>query len=110
MNVVHVERRPGKWWAVLQFPLTRILIAFGAIVLFAFPILAAASAMHLHGLAFASLHLLAALVAWGIYLLYVRWLERRPATELQVALLLPQFTKGFAIGVGLYCITVGILW
>ncbi|HEV2333303.1 MAG TPA: type II CAAX endopeptidase family protein [Gammaproteobacteria bacterium] len=110
MNVVRVERRPGKLWAVLQFPLTRILIAFGAIALVAFPVLAGASAAHLHGLAFAAAHLLSGLLAWGIYLAYVRLLERRKLVEFPSGTMLPQLLQGFAVGLALYCATVGILW
>lgn len=104
------EQRSAKLWAILQFPLTRILIAFGAIVLFAFSILVAASAAHLHGLAYAAAHLLSALVAWGVYVIYVRRLERRSPVELALSGSLPQLAKGFGIGVALYCVTVGILW
>lgn len=104
------DAKPGRLQAFLRFPLTRMLIAFGAIVLLAFPILAAASALHLHGLAFAAAHLLSALVAWGVYVAYVCILERRPVAELELHVLLPQFTKGFAVGVAMYCATIGILW
>lgn len=110
MSDTQIEQRPGKLWAVLQHPLTRMLIGFGAIVLLAFPILAAGSALHLHGLAFASLHLLSGLVAWAIYLVYVRVLERRTAAELELPHLLPRFATGFAIGAAMYCVTIGILW
>lgn len=110
MNVVQMEQRPGKLLAVLQSPPIRILIAFGAIALVAFPILAGASASHLHGLAFAAAHLLAALLAWGIYLAYVRLLERRKLVEFPPGGLLPQFAQGFAVGLALYCATIGILW
>lgn len=104
------EKRPGRLQAVLQFPLTRIAVGFLAIALIAFPILVAANAVHLHGIAFASMHLLSGLAAWGIYLVYVKIIERRQATELEPRLLVPQFAKGFGIGVALYCITIGALW
>ena len=105
-----IEKRPDKLESVLQFPLTRMVIGFLAIALIAFPILVAANAAHLHGIAFASMHLLSGLAAWGIYLVYVRVIERRKAAELEPRLLVPQFTRGFAIGVGLYCVTIGVLW
>ncbi|HET7175894.1 MAG TPA: type II CAAX endopeptidase family protein [Gammaproteobacteria bacterium] len=107
---MNIERRSGKLWAVLQFPLTRMAIGFLAIVLFAFSILAGASALHLHGLAYATMHLLSGLVAWGVYLVYVRVLEHRTAAELELPHSMPRFAKGFGIGLVLYCVTIGILW
>ncbi|HEV2111503.1 MAG TPA: type II CAAX endopeptidase family protein [Gammaproteobacteria bacterium] len=105
-----IEKHPGRLQSVLQFPLTRMAIGFLAIALLAFPILVTANAAHLHGVAFAAMHLLSGLAAWGIYLVYVRTFERRKATELELRWLMPQFAKGFAIGVGLYCVTIGVLW
>ncbi len=110
MDRTSVNRRPGKLWAFLQNPLTRIVIAFGAIVLFAGPLLAGASSAHLHGLLGAGVHLLSALGAWVIYLVYVHYLEGRKPDELALRDLLPQFSKGFAIGAGIFCTSVGILW
>jgi membrane protease YdiL (CAAX protease family) len=105
-----MNHRAGKFGTFLQFPLTRLVVAFGAIALFAFPIFAASSAAHLRGLAASALHLIAALGAYGIYLAYVRLLEQRSPTELALRDLLPQFTRGFIIGTGLFCATVIILW
>lgn len=104
------QRRPDRLQAVLQFPLTRMAIGFLAIALIAFPILVVGKDARLHGVAFASMHLLSGLAAWGIYLVYVRFLEKRKVTELEPRLLLPQFATGFAIGAALYCVTIGILW
>lgn len=106
MNTI---RSPGMLWKVLRFPLTRIIIAFGAIVLVAFPILIVAKTAKLHGFAYAIAHLCSALVAVAIYLAYVRWLERRIATELAPAAALPGFSKGFGVGALLSCMTVGVL-
>jgi hypothetical protein len=99
----------GKLWAFLQFPLTRLVVAFGAIAALVFPIFAASNAAHLHGLAASCLHLIAALGACGIYIAYVRLLERRSPTELALSDLLPQFSRGFLIGTGLFCATIIIL-
>jgi uncharacterized protein len=96
-------------WTFLQFPLTRLVVAFGAIALFVFPIFAASNAAHLRGFVAAALHLIAALGACGIYVAYVRILERRSPTELALGDLLPQFTRGFLIGTGLFCTTILIL-
>jgi membrane protease YdiL (CAAX protease family) len=99
-----------KLRSFLEFPLTRIAIAFGAIALLAFPILAGASAAHVRGLPAACLHLVAALGACGIYVAYVRLLERRTPNELALKELAPQFTLGFIIGTGLFFLTIAILW
>ncbi len=105
-----VNRRPGKLWAFLQFPLCRLLIGFAAIALLAFPLLAGAHFAHLHGLAFAASHLLAGLVACGVYIVYVRLLERRVPVELALRQLLSQFGKGFAVGAAILGATVLVLW
>jgi uncharacterized protein len=105
-----IEKRPGRLRAMLQFPLTRIVIALGAIALFAVLVFASASAMHLHGLAAACAQLLVGLGAWGIYLAYVHLLETRSATELPLPDMPRQFAQGFLIGAALFATTVGILW
>lgn len=104
------NRRSAKFRAVLEFPLTRIVIAFGAIALLAFPILAGSNAAHLRGLPAAGLHLLAAIGACGIYVAYVRLLEHRKPDELALADFAPQFVRGFAVGTGLFCAMMLILW
>ncbi len=105
-----VNRRPGKLWAFVQFPLCRMLIAFAAIALLAFPLLAGAHFAHLQGLAFATAHLLAGLVACIVYVAYVYLLERRMPVELALSALLPQFSRGFAVGASIFCATVLVLW
>lgn len=105
-----VCRRPGRHWTFLQFPLCRMLIAFAAIALLAFPLLAVAHFAHLHGYAFAVLHLLAGLVAYGVYIAYVRLLERRRPFELELRHFLSQFASGFGVGAVILCATVGVLW
>jgi uncharacterized protein len=95
---------------LLQFPLTRILIAFAAIALFAVLVFATASALHLHGLAAAGAQLLVGLGAWGIYLACVRVLEHRTAAELALPALPRQFGEGYLIGTALFSATILILW
>jgi membrane protease YdiL (CAAX protease family) len=105
-----VDRSTSKLWRFLRFPLTRMLIAFSAIGLFAALVFVAAALMHLHGLAAAGIQLLVGLGAWAIYLGYVRLLERRSATELSLPDMPRQSAKGFLIGAALFATTVGILW
>jgi len=104
------NRRPGKLWASLQFPLIRMLIGFAAIALLAFPILILAHGLRLHGLAYAAVHVVSALIACGTYLVFVRFFERRTPAELALRELLPQFGTGFGVGAMLFCTTVAFLW
>jgi len=100
----------SKLRAFMYFPLMRILIAFALIVAWAAPMFFFAHQAHLRGVAAGAAHLLNGLGACAIYLAYVRFYERRAATELKAASLLPQFLKGFGIGTGLFCSCVLILW
>ena len=110
MSTIQINRRPGGLWRFLQFPLTRIVIGFAAIAMFAVLLFAAANALHLHGLAAAIAQLLAGLGAYPVYVAYVRFIERRSATELPVAELPRQFGKGFVIGAALFSVTIIIIW
>jgi hypothetical protein len=94
----------------LRFPLVRMLIAFALIVAWAALVFAIAIQAHLHGIAAGAVHLVNGLGACAIYVAYVHYLERRKAVELRRMDLLPQFLKGFAIGAGLFCGCVLILW
>jgi WD40 repeat protein/membrane protease YdiL (CAAX protease family) len=44
------------------------------------------------------------------YRAYVRWIERRPTTELAPARVLPEVSAGSVIGALLFTATIGILW
>ena len=110
MDAIRIVKRPGKLWAVLQFPLTRMLIGFAAIALGAVLVFTAATVLQLHGLAAAGARLLAGLAACGIYLGFVRYLEGREAVELRLQDLAPQLGKGVVIGAGLFCVTIAIIW
>ncbi len=110
MSTIQINRRPGGLWRFLQSPLTRIVIGFAAIAVFAVLVFATANTLHLHGLAAAGAQLLAGLGAYPVYLAYVRYIERRAATELPAALLPRQFGKGFIIGAALFSATICILW
>ncbi len=110
MHRPQVDRSTSKLWRFIQFPLTRILITFSAIALFAALLFVGAALLHLHGLAGAGVQLLVGLGALAIYMTCVRWLERRSVTELSLPDLPRQSAKGFLIGAALFATTVGILW
>ena len=52
----------------------------------------------------------AAVVGLLVYLAAVRWIERRPVTELSPAPALPELIVGLGVGVVLFAIVIGILW
>lgn len=52
---------------------------------------------------------LIALLALGVYALYVRLTERRPVTELALSPLLPRLLSGIAFGFALFAAVIGLL-
>src|SRR5579859_892484 len=106
-----VNRRRGKLWAVLQFPLTRFLLAFIAIFLW---VGAAQFGFRRAGVAPQSplgalVVLLLAIGVLIIYVLYVRFLERRPLVELAAAGAQRHASRGILVGAGLFCATMLVL-
>ncbi len=107
-----VNRRPGTLWKVLQFPLTRALLA---ILAMAAVVAAVQGAQHALGLApqgAASRVLGLGLIA-GLCLAYVgtvRLIERRAAVELAPRDALPAFGGGFLAGTALFSATILVLW
>lgn len=102
-------------WRVLQFPLTRIVVAaamvlaamFGAgwlvrVVLHAFSPRSAASQLVL------LVPVLAA--ATAAYTLYVHRVERRPVTELSLRGAARELAAGALLGSGLFVTVIGCLW
>lgn len=107
-----VERRPGTLWKVLQFPLTRAVLA---IVTIAGVVVLVQGAGRVLDVPPAS--------GWGrvlelvliagiclVYAAYVRLIERRPVVELALRGALPAFGKGFVVGAVLFCATILELW
>jgi membrane protease YdiL (CAAX protease family) len=103
--------RPGKLWAVLQFPLTRFVLA-------ALPLLAVIGATELSivtlGLAAGGwtsslIALAGGAVSVAVYAGYVWWIERRRLIELGGRDAARELGGGFAIGAGLFVVTVGVL-
>ena len=106
-----INRRPGKLWAFLQFPLTRIVLAALAMILVIGVIQACAK---LAGIAPKSIGgvligLLITLATLATYVSFVRVVERRNVSELSLAGSVPEFASGFIVGVILFALTMLVL-
>ena len=109
--IATVNRRPGKLWAFLQFPLTRFLLAFVALFVWIGGVqvglkLAGVSPRSPLG---AMSGLLIAVGVLVIYAGYVRLLERRPLMELAAAGAQRNAARGILLGAALFCTTMLVL-
>ena len=107
-----VNRRPGRWWAFLQFPLTRIVLAAIALIVVIGVIQVGSKAAGIvphtvPGVLIACVIMLATLAT---YAALVRVLERRKVFELSRAGAAPEFVSGFIVGVFLFSLTMLVLW
>ena len=100
----------STWDRVLQFPLTRGVIAvvmvLGPVLLIQWPI----AKFHLEHTAWflvAGVAMAAAIIV--MYRTYVRWIERRPPTELGPPRIGTELVAGMVIGALLFTVTIGIL-
>jgi hypothetical protein len=100
-----VDRRPGKVWAFLQFPLTRFLLGAAAIVLWIVAVEVGLHAAHIPGRS--PLGALAALIvaagAIALYCSLVKFIERRPVTELAADGAAKHLSRGIITGAILFC-------
>jgi membrane protease YdiL (CAAX protease family) len=107
-----VERRPGTLWKVLQFPLTRALLAIVSIAGVVVLAQGAGGALHVPPKSGWGQVLGLALVAGVclVYAAYVRLIERRPVVELALRGAPQAFGKGFVVGAALFSATILELW
>jgi len=107
-----VERRPGTLWKVLQFPVTRALLAIVSIVGFIVLLQAAGKALHIPSQSGAGRVLALAMIAGmcAVYTVYVRLIERRAVVELALRDGPVAFGKGFVVGAALFSATILVLW
>jgi uncharacterized protein len=100
-----VNRRSGKLWAFLQFPLTRFLLGAAAIILWIVAVEIGLHQTHVSGRS--PLGALAALViaagVIGLYCVLVKFIERRPVTELAPAGAAKHLSRGILTGAFLFC-------
>ncbi|HKE47432.1 MAG TPA: type II CAAX endopeptidase family protein [Rhodanobacteraceae bacterium] len=107
-----VNRRPGRMWAFLQFPLTRIVLAALALAVVIGVIQVGAKALGIQprtagGLVIACLIMLATLAT---YYAFVHAIERRRVVELGTQRAAPEFASGFLVGMFLFALTMLVLW
>jgi membrane protease YdiL (CAAX protease family) len=111
-DIPAINRRPGRVWAALQFPLSRFILA----VLFAVaPVILLQWAGKSAGILARSpmgvaLNLAIVVATIGSYWFYVRWVEFRPAVELAGRGASRQVLAGLLVGAGLFCTTMLVLW
>jgi membrane protease YdiL (CAAX protease family) len=106
-----VNRRPGKLWAFLQFPLTRFLLGAAVIILW---VVLVQVGLHLaHVPSRSPLGALAGLViaagVIGLYRALVRFVERRPVTELAAAEMAKHLSRGILTGAILFCASMLVM-
>ena len=107
-----VNRKPGRVWAFLQFPLTRLVIAIVAIAIVIGVIQTAVKAAGIEphsapGVVGAFLIVAATLAT---YAAFVRVIERRRVTELGRAGAAGELGVGFLLGLALFTLTMLVLW
>lgn len=103
----------GRIWRFVQLPLTRIVIATTSLIAAILLLTAVATVTHfkptfLPVVLGAVLLTSAALI--GTYVVYVRLIERRGATELGTQGAGSEFAVGFMLGGVLFCLIMLILW
>src|SRR5579885_3078881 len=102
--VLAINRRPGKLWAVLQFPLVRFILGVSAVLawLIATGVLLHVLGVHGRSPLGAALSLLLAAGVLAVYVGYVRLLERRPLAELAPRDAVKFSARGILTGAGLF--------
>ena len=107
-----VNRQPGRLWAFLQFPLTRIVIAVLALLLVIAVIQIGAKAAGIvpHTAAGVIVAVLIMVATLATYAAFVRVIERRSVVELGSAGAAPEFGAGLLLGVVLFSLTMLVLW
>ncbi len=107
-----VKRQPGRAWAFLQFPLTRIVIAIVALALAIGVIQTAARTAGVapHSAPGVIGALLIIIGTLATYAAFVRVVERRRVAELGSAGAAREYGAGFALGFVLFSLTMLVLW
>src|SRR5215210_640634 len=108
----------GTLWKVIRFPPVRIVLAFlavgGAVALAQVLVRALQSVLSFGGavpaIYYAAYLVVGVLVAYFVYRSYVRIVEQRTVSELSGDGAPQELGVGMLIGLGLVCITIGILW
>ena len=106
-----VNRRPGKLWAFMQFPLIRLLIGFLAIAIWVFAVQVGVkfTQVEAHSPLRALFGLLIPIGVLVIYVAFVRILERRQAVELAPKGAQRFAARGILVGAALFCLTMLVM-
>jgi uncharacterized protein len=105
-------RRPGRGWRVLQFPVTRIVVAAAAIlgVSIVVQVLSQGLGASPSSLPGAGLGLVLVAVTLAVYVGFVRVVERRRVVELDRVGATGDVGRGFVLGLTLFGTTMLVLW
>lgn len=103
--------KPGKFWKVLQFPLTRAIILglVAMIALIAAQVLREIGASQSAAVA-GLLILLSIVLIVGLYVLFIRLIERRRASEFAPSFAVRELALGALIGFLAISLTVALMW
>ena len=110
MAIASMNRRPGWGWALLQFPLTRIVL-FASVVLAGIIFAQSPKLLGIapHSIAAAVFSLLVVALSAAIYCVLVRLIERRQIAEFARAHWTKDFANGMLIGTLLFAVTMAVL-
>ena len=102
--------RHGLGRRLLNFPLTKIVLASLLAVAAAFLMFSLAKAVAVKEARILWPELLSAAAVLAVYWAYVRYVEKRPATELSRVKALPELGAGLLIGAAMVAAEIGILY
>lgn len=107
-----INRRPGKLWSFLQFPLTRFILAvlFITVPVTLLQLAAKFAGMVSRSPAGAVLSFVLILTTVAGYAGYVHCIERRKVTELGTQGATVEFARGLILGSALFGATMLLLW
>lgn len=107
-----INRRPGKLWAFLQFPLTRFVLAvlFVIVPVTVLQLIAKAAGIVSRSPIGAALSLILVVTTLAGYAYYVHCIERRKVTELTSRGAVLEFARGLILGALLFGATMLVLW
>ncbi|MEO8012142.1 MAG: type II CAAX endopeptidase family protein [Dokdonella sp.] len=110
--ILAIHRPPGRLWSFLQFPLVRFLlaIAFVVVPMTLLQLVAKYAGVVSRSPAGAALSLILIATVFAGYACYVRFIERRNATELSLHGAAPEFVLGAVFGSMLFATTMLVLW
>jgi membrane protease YdiL (CAAX protease family) len=111
-DIPTIHRSPGRRWAVLQFPLSRFILAILFVIA---PVALLQWADKSAGIVIRSpmgvvMNLVTVVATIGGSWLYVRWIECRPVSELARRGAARHVLAGMLVGAGLFCTAMLGLW